>query len=60
VFGREQALHQLEGGHKEGPVAALDEGMADCAEQMGFTPPWQAKGEDIVTPFNKVPLTQRG
>ena len=27
---------------------------------MGFTPPWQAQGEDIVTPFNEVPLTEGG
>ena len=26
---------------------------------MGFTPPWQAKGEDIVTPFNEKCPSQR-
>ena len=37
VFSPEQALHQLEGGGKEDPVAALDQGLADGAEQMGKT-----------------------
>ena len=31
-------MHQFEGGHKEDPVAPLDESLADGAEQMGLTP----------------------
>ena len=49
MFSAEQALHQLESGGKEHPVAAFDKGLADGAEQVRFTAPGQAKGQDIMT-----------
>ena len=60
LFGAEQALHQLERGGKEDPVAPFDEGLADGAEQMGLTPSGQAKGEDIMGSPDKVALTESG
>jgi hypothetical protein len=54
------SLHQLEGGRKEDPVASFDEGIANGAEQMGFTTTRQAKGEDILGPFDEVPLAEGG
>ena len=58
LLGCEQPLHQFEDGHKEDPVAPFDEGLADGAEQMGFTTTRQAKGEDIVGPLDKVALAE--
>jgi hypothetical protein len=42
------------------PPFPLNEGMAKGAEQVRFAAPRQAKGVDIASPLDKVPLTQSG
>src|SRR5205823_15114087 len=58
ALGREQALHQGVRGREQHPVAALDELMADGADDVCLAAAWQAEGEQILAPLDEAPLAE--